>query len=95
MKRMSDEKLAENLASVFALKDSVNKRSWTYEMLFDGFKNGFLAGLKAEREKSKKLVETFRSHLNTMSEINAHIGYQFTQPLINAREKLKEYKKEG
>lgn len=80
---MSDEKLAENLASGFALKDGVSRRSWTYEMLFDGFKNGFLAGLKAEREKSKKLVETLRIY----TKIDG-----FSGPAIEA---LKEYKKES
>lgn len=70
---MSDEKLAENLASGFALKEGVSRRSWTYEMLFDGFKNGFLAGLKAERERSKKLEEALKYLRDEMRDIPIHI----------------------
>lgn len=50
--------------------------------------------LEKERERSRKLVEAFEHHLNTIEDINAHIGFRLTQPLIKAREKLKEYEKE-
>lgn len=58
-------------------------------------KRGFLAGLAHERARSQKLVEAIRMHLSTMNDINIHLGYQFTRPLINLQKKVKEYEGEA
>ena len=42
------------------------------------------------RMENKKLREAFLNHLETMSAINRHIGYKFTQPLINAHQEIKK-----
>lgn len=44
--------------------------------------------IQAEREEKERITRLFEQHLDTMSEINAHMGYPFTQPLINARKAL-------
>ncbi len=36
----------------------------------------------------RRLREAFDSHLTTMEAVNQHLGYQFTQPLIRARQAL-------
>lgn len=44
-------------------------------------------------EKFRPYVEAtraFQIHLDTMEKINAHMGYQFTQPLMDARKELEE-----
>ncbi len=40
------------------------------------------------RERDAKLREACAIHLRTMAEINAHMGYKFTQPLMLFREAL-------
>lgn len=45
--------------------------------------------LQSEKAKSLKYREAFRQHLDVMDSINSHLGYPFSQPLINAQKKLK------
>lgn len=54
-----------------------------------GFRRGFKGAHNLMQEKVKVLVETFKNHLTSMEAINAQLGYQFTQPLMKAREALK------
>lgn len=35
-----------------------------------------------------KTLKLFKSHLETMTAINQHMGYKLTQPLINTHEEL-------
>ena len=56
----------------------------------DGFDNS--DRLKELEKKLEKLMKLFDNHLNTMSEINGHMGYKFSQPLINARLELDKIK---
>ena len=79
----NDEKLAEKLANEYEKKWLCGDKP--------SFKDGFLTGLAHERARSQKLVEAIRMHLSTMNDINIHLGYQFTQPLINLQKKVKEY----
>ncbi len=48
-----------------------------------------IAALREAWEEIARLREEFGSHLSTMEAINQHMGFQFTQPLMNAREALK------
>lgn len=38
----------------------------------------------------RRLRREFDSHLHTMEAINQHLGYHFTQPLMNARKALSD-----
>lgn len=89
--RMSDEKLEQRAHTIAHLLANPIIRSMypstsrgkMYELFKGVYKSGYLAGLKAERERSKKLVEALRIYTN--------IG-GFSGPAIEA---LKEYEKEG
>lgn len=58
-----------------------------------------ITNLYREKEKLKAdlalAVSIFKSHLSTMNDINADLGYPFSQPLIAAREKLAKIGKAG
>jgi hypothetical protein len=53
------------------------------------YKNNEVEDLK---HKLEQIIGLFEKHLDTMSDINVHMGYKFTQPLINTRLALKKLK---
>lgn len=54
----------------------------------------FLAGAAYRDAEIEELLGAFESYLHTMSAINANLGYQFTQPLINAHKFLDKFRGE-
>lgn len=56
--------------------------------------NAFLAGAAFRDAEIEELLGAFESYLHTMSAINANLGYQFTQPLINAHKFLDKFRGE-
>ncbi len=43
---------------------------------------------KPELKQLCKIVRAYESHLATMQDINAHMGYKFSQPLIAIKQKV-------
>ena len=46
--------------------------------------------LQSENARLKEKLEVAMEFISTMSTINEHLGYKFTQPIIKVREKLKQ-----
>jgi hypothetical protein len=47
---------------------------------------------KTLRAAAEKLAQDFERHLSTMQDVNSHLGYPMSQPLIVASQNLAEYR---
>lgn len=102
---MSDEKLAEQLAIERSQKQNSTGQKdldaaiqWHIKV---GFEDGFLAGLKAERERSRKLVECLK-HITTCVErsdehetANISNYHRLKDARCTAERAVQEYEKES